>query len=116
MSTLRTAVLLPFTFAQNEEGEYYVPVTKRIENTGDDRVSAVVNALINGPNMSSNLISDIHQDVKLLSAKMDDGKVTLDFNEAIYGAFNEKMISNHVINSLVLSLTEQPSKKCFDNG
>ncbi|RFB17728.1 sporulation protein [Bacillus sp. HNG] len=100
-----------YFFAQNEEGDYYVPVTKRIENTGDDRVSAVVNALINGPNMSSNLISDIHQDVKLLSAKMDDGKVTLDFNEAIYGAFNEKMISNHVINSLVLSLTEQPEVK-----
>ncbi|THE09440.1 sporulation protein [Bacillus timonensis] len=100
-----------YFFVQNEEGEYYVPVTKRIENTGDDKVSAVVNALIDGPNMGSNLISELHQDVKLLSAKMDDGKVTLDFNEAIYGAFNEKMISNHVINSLVLSLTEQPEVK-----
>ncbi|MFS0822491.1 GerMN domain-containing protein [Bacillus sp. 1P02SD] len=100
-----------YFFVQNEEGEYYVPVTKRIENTGDDKVSAVVNALIDGPNMGSNLISELHQDVKLLSAKMDDGKVTLDFNEAIYGAFNEKMISNHVVNSLVLSLTEQPEVK-----
>ncbi|MEH7236243.1 GerMN domain-containing protein [Bacillus sp. JJ1562] len=100
-----------YFFVQNEAGEYYVPVTKRIENTEDDRVSAVVNALIDGPNMSSNLISDIHQDVKLLSAKMEDGKVTLDFNEAIYGSFDENMISKHVINSLVLSLTEQPEVK-----
>ncbi len=100
-----------YFFVQNEEGEYYVPVTKRIENSGDDRVSAVVNALIDGPNMGSELISEIHQDVKLLSAKMKDGKVTLDFNEAIFGAFNEEVISNHVINSLVLSLTEQPEVK-----
>ncbi|MEH7387869.1 GerMN domain-containing protein [Bacillus sp. JJ1521] len=100
-----------YFYAQNEAGEYYVPVTKRIENTGDDRVAAVVNALIDGPTMGSELISEIHQDVKLLGAKMEDGKVTLDFNEAIFGAFNEDMISNHVINSLVLSLTEQPEVK-----
>ncbi|MCC3356511.1 GerMN domain-containing protein [Bacillus sp. REN16] len=100
-----------YFYVQNDEGEYYVPVTKRVENTGDDRVSAVVNALINGPDMGSDLISDIHQDVKLLGTKMEDGKVTLDFNEAIFGAFNEKMISKHVINSLVLSLTEQPEVK-----
>ncbi|MEH7379742.1 GerMN domain-containing protein [Bacillus sp. JJ1533] len=100
-----------YFFVQNDAGEYYVPVTKRVENTGDDKVSAVVNALIEGPDMGSDLISEIHQDVKLLSAKMEDGIVTLDFNEAIYGAFNEKMISKHVINSLVLSLTEQPEVK-----
>ncbi len=100
-----------YFYVQNEDAEYYVPVTKRIENTGDDRVSAVVNALIDGPNMSSNLISEIHQDVKLLGAKVEDGNVTLDFNEAIFGSFNEKMISKHVINSLVLSLTEQPEVK-----
>ncbi len=100
-----------YFYVQNEDAEYYVPVTKRIENTGDDRVSAVVNALIDGPKMSSNLISEIHQDVKLLGAKVEDGNVTLDFNEAIFGSFNEKMISKHVINSLVLSLTEQPEVK-----
>ncbi len=100
-----------YFYVQNEDAEYYVPVTKRVENTGDDRVSAVVNALIDGPNMSSNLISEIHQDVKLLGAKVEDGNVTLDFNEAIFGSFNEKMISKHVINSLVLSLTEQPEVK-----
>lgn len=100
-----------YFYVQNEDAEYYVPVTKRIENTGDDRVSAVVNALIDGPKMSSNLISEIHQDVKLLGAKVEDGNVTLDFNEAIFGSFNEKMISKHVINSLVLSLTEQPDVK-----
>lgn len=100
-----------YFYVQNEDAEYYVPVTKRIENTGDDRVSAVVNALIDGPKMSSNLISEIHQDVKLLGAKVEDGNVTLDFNEAIFGSFNEKIISKHVINSLVLSLTEQPEVK-----
>ncbi|WP_449537173.1 GerMN domain-containing protein [Ferdinandcohnia sp. Marseille-Q9671] len=100
-----------YFYVQNEDAEYYVPVTKRIENTGDDQVAAVVNALIDGPNITSNLISDIHQNVELLDSSMEDGKVTLDFNEAIFGAFNEKMISKHVINSLVLSLTEQPEIK-----
>ena len=47
-------------------------------------------------------------DVKLLEEpKVENGKVTLNFNESIYGSFEKKVISQNVLDSLVLSLTEQ---------
>ncbi|MBT2693095.1 GerMN domain-containing protein [Bacillus sp. ISL-55] len=92
-----------------EEGAYYyVPVTKRVSNDVKDNITAIVNELVEGPAYASNLLSDFQSGVKLLDApKVEDGKVTLNFNESIYGSFEEKMVSEHLLNSLVLSLTEQ---------
>ena len=39
--------------------------------------------------------------------KLENGKVTLNFNESIYGSFKEKIVSEHLLDALVLSLTEQ---------
>ena len=67
-----------------------------------------MNELVEGPAYASNLLSEFQADVKLLDTpKLEDGKVTLNFNESIFGSFEEKMVSEHVLNSLVLSLTEQ---------
>ncbi|WHY65895.1 GerMN domain-containing protein [Neobacillus sp. SuZ13] len=92
-----------------EEGSYYyVPVTRRVSNNEKDNYVAVVNELIKGPSEKSTLVSEFMSDVKLLEApKYEDGKVTLNFNENIYGSFKEKEISQHLLDSLVLSLTEQ---------
>jgi germination protein M len=105
--TNSTSVTLYF-MAQDEKQTYYVPVTKRIENTEKDKFAAVVSSLIKGPSHNSGLVSDFQPDVKLLKTKYENGTVTLDFNEEIFGSFKEKMISKHVIDTLVLSLTEQP--------
>jgi germination protein M len=92
----------------DETNYYYVPVTKRVSNGTKDQVVAVVNELVKGPSYKSNLVSEFLSDVKLLEEpKVEDGKVTLNFNEAVYGSFEEKMISQHLLTSLVLSLTEQ---------
>lgn len=92
-----------------EEGSYYyVPVTKRVSNKEKDNVEAAVNQLIEGPNYASNLLSDFVSGVKLLEKpKIENGKVTLNFNDSIFGSFEEKIVSQHLLNSLVLSLTEQ---------
>ncbi|MFC5735342.1 GerMN domain-containing protein [Cytobacillus gottheilii] len=93
-----------------EDNYYYVPVTKRISNETNDNVVAVVNELADGPNYGSNLLMDMNNDVQLLDEpKVENGTVTLNFNEAIYSTFDdeEKMISQHLMNALVLSLTEQ---------
>lgn len=92
-----------------EEGAYYyVPVTRRVNNSVKDNIVAVVNELVKGPNSKSTLVSEFMPDVKLLEApKVEGGKVTLNFNENIYSSFEEKEISQHLLNALVLSLTEQ---------
>jgi len=87
---------------------YFVPVTKRVSNKTENDIDAVISELVKGPNVASNLLNEFNPDVKLLEEpKVEDGKVTLNFNESIYGSFEEKIISKNVLDSLVLSLTEQ---------
>ncbi len=97
-----------YFIAQSGKKHYYVPVTRRIANNSKDEVTAVVKELIKGPSHKSNLVSDFNSDVKLLGEpKYQDGKITLNFNENIYGNVSKNIVSSYVLNSLVLSLTEQ---------
>lgn len=92
-----------------KDNYYYVPVTKRVSNNEEDNIAAAVSELVKGPGVSSNLLNEFRPEVKLIDeAKVEDGKVTLNFNESIINSFEEKKISEHVLNTLVLSLTEQP--------
>lgn len=103
-----TKPLTVYYLGGDADNYYYVPVTKRVSNTTTDPVVAVVNELIKGPNISSGLVSEFLSSVELLDKPaVADGKVTLNFNEAVYGSFEEKMVSEHLLTSLVLSLTEQ---------
>ena len=96
-----------------EEGSYYyVPVTRRVSNQVKDNITAVVDELVKGPSYSSNLVTDFVSGVKLLEApKVENEKVTLNFNESIYGSFKEKVVSQHLLDALVLSITEQQGIK-----
>ncbi|MFX3624008.1 MAG: GerMN domain-containing protein [Ectobacillus sp.] len=97
-----------YFLSQNNKQTYYVPVTRRIANNTEDEVTAVVKELVKGPSHSSHLTSDFNPDVKLVEApKYENGQVTLNFNKDIYGSAGKNIISNYVLNSLVLSLTEQ---------
>ncbi|MFE8703793.1 GerMN domain-containing protein [Cytobacillus sp. FJAT-54145] len=92
----------------DEDSYYYVPVTRRVSNDVENNIAAVVGELVKGPSYTSSLLTDFLPDVALVEEpKVEDGKVTLNFNEAVYGSFEEKIISQHLLNSLVLSLTEQ---------
>lgn len=93
-----------------EDSYYYVPVTRRVKNSEKDPITAAVNELIKGPSDKSNLVSEFMPDAKLIEApKYTDGQVTLNFNKNIYSSFNEKdkVVSQHLLDALVLSLTEQ---------
>jgi germination protein M len=108
MDITNTKPLTVYYLGGEEGSYYYVPVTKRVNNNVEDNIAAVVDELIKGPSQSSNLVTDFMSDVKLLEApKIEKGKVTLNFNENVFGSFEEKMISQHLLDSLVLSLTEQ---------
>ncbi|MBO1515082.1 GerMN domain-containing protein [Metabacillus bambusae] len=105
-----THPLTVYYTAESDGQQYFVPVTKRVSNTETDSIVSAVEELVDGPTASTGLISDFQNGVELLSApKYEDGKVTLDFNESIYGSSDEeqKIISSNVLQSLVLTLTEQ---------
>lgn len=103
-----TKAVTVYYLGGEEDSYYYVPVTRRVSNNVADNVEAAVNELIKGPNYASNLLSDFVSGVELLDKpKIENGKVILNFNESIYGSFEEKIVSQHLLNSLVLTLTEQ---------
>ncbi|MBM7691982.1 germination protein M [Peribacillus deserti] len=99
-----------------EEGEYYyVPVTRRITDTKADPVTAAVNELIKGPAFASKLISEFVPEIALLdSPKVDEGKVTLNFNKSVLNSTKNNQISSYLLDSLVLSLTEQKEIKSVE--
>lgn len=104
-----TKPITVYYLGQQGENYYYVPVTRRVSNKIENNVEAVVQQLINGPSYSSPLLSEFLPDVALLDKpKVEDGKVILNFNESIVGSVKkDNMISEHILTSLVLSLTEQ---------
>lgn len=86
-----THPLTVYYLAENEDSEYYVPVTKRIDNSEKDDITAAINELAKGPSKVSGLLTDFSEDVKLVSKpKIKDGRVTLDFNQSIFGSADEK--------------------------
>ncbi|ANB60822.1 GerMN domain-containing protein [Anoxybacteroides amylolyticum] len=103
-----THPVVVYFVAQQGEKTYYVPVTRRIPNKETDDITATVNELVKGPTYGSGLVSDFQPDVQLVTKpSYENGKVTLNFNDAIYGSNKKHVISDHVLNALVLSLTEQ---------
>jgi germination protein M len=91
-----------------KDSYYFVPVTKRVSNNIENNIDAAVSELVKGPSVASNLLNEFLPEVALLDEpKVENGKVTLNFNESIYSSFEEKEISQNVLDSLVLSLTEQ---------
>jgi germination protein M len=96
-----------YFLAQTDDLEtYYVPVTRRINQT-DDLVTATIEELISGPSLESNLLTNFRTGVELLtSPTIEENVATLNFNESILEDMESKMISDEVLNSIVLSLTE----------
>ncbi|MFJ5965519.1 GerMN domain-containing protein [Bacillus sp. NPDC093026] len=103
-----------YYLSESDDQTYYVPVTTRSPKKDEDPITAAIDELVSGPSKTSNLLTDFNQDVKLVTPpKVKDGHVTLDFNESIFGSADEKkkVISQKVLNSIVLTLTEMPDVK-----
>ncbi|WP_170007851.1 GerMN domain-containing protein [Bacillus fonticola] len=108
-----TSQVTVYYLGQNDEGQYYqVPVTTRIDKSLDP-VTATIAKLVEGPAYtSSNLVSEFLTDVELVEAPIvEDGLVTLNFNEALLAGNEEGVLSSRMLQSIVLSLTEQKSIK-----
>ncbi|AST92776.1 MULTISPECIES: GerMN domain-containing protein [Sutcliffiella] len=106
---MNTRPVTLYYIGENNNGDtYYVPVTKRIKAENANNYEAIIDELINGPSSTSGLLSGFTNDVELLSEpKYENGLLTLDFNENIVG-WSDNTISKEVIDTIVLTLTEQP--------
>ncbi len=109
MDITNTRPVTVYFIHQDDNTKYYVPVTKRVSNQVDNDIEAVVQALVDGPSLTSGLLPGLNPNVELLEdPTVEKGQVTLNFNDGILGSFTSMIITEDTLNSLVLSLTEQP--------
>jgi len=98
-----TPVTLYFLNQNDQNYQYYVPVTRMVKRT-DDVATAVVEQLIKGPDAAKGLSSVINATAQVNSVKQSDDLVTVDFSSALLGA--DQKASAEALQSVVLSLTE----------
>lgn len=102
------AVTLYYPTQQGQQ-LYYVPVTQHIEVKDDDLIQSIVQALLDGPSYEWDLLHVFNPNAALVeSATVTSGVLELMFNEEILSDVNQAFISDEVMETLVLTLTDQP--------
>ncbi|WP_323125840.1 GerMN domain-containing protein [Gracilibacillus oryzae] len=101
------ATTLYFPMQSEDESIYYVPITQHIEK-GASEYESIVQALLNGPSLELPLENYINTGSQLAQAPViQDGILSLTFNENILTNSEKSMIADEVMRSLVMTLTEQ---------
>ncbi len=95
---------------QQNDNQYYVPVTKYINNKGEDKIKIIVDELSTSPIYETNLMSYLDANVVLKDYSLEENQLKLNFNEAILSDKN-KHILEEVVYTLGLSMEENYNVK-----
>ena len=95
---------------QQNDNQYYVPVTKYINNKGEDKIKIIVDELSTSPIYETNLMSYLDTNVVLKDYSLEENQLKLNFNEAILSDKN-KHILEEVVYTLGLSMEENYNVK-----
>ncbi|GGC93168.1 spore germination protein GerM [Thalassobacillus devorans] len=94
--------------AQNENQDfYYVPVTTHLNTSDNDSYESIVQALVEGPSFDLPLLTAFNEEAELLETSFENGVLSLSFNEALLSNQEKQSVSEHVMKSLVMTLTDQ---------
>lgn len=89
---------------------YYVPVTRLIPRT-QDVAKATLEQLISGPKRGTKLFSSILPDTQLIEVAITGDTVMANFSKELLSFDGTSKVSEEVIQSIVLSLTENTMTK-----
>ena len=90
---------------------YYVPVTKYLNNSNQDKIKLIIEQLSTSPMYQSNLMSFLNTNAKLLNYKLDDDKISLNFNDMILNDVASNNILEEVVYTICLSLEDELNVK-----
>lgn len=82
---------------------YYVPVTSYI-NDNREKIEIIIEELASSKLYTSDLMSFLDNETKLISSSNDNKTLTLEFNDAIFNDMTEKTILEEVTYSISLSV------------
>ena len=87
--------------------QYYVPVTKYINNENQDKVKIIIDELATSLTYETNLMSYLDNNVKLLDYEIIDDKIKLNFNNLILSDITSNTILEEVLYTISLSLFDE---------
>ncbi|MGL4337665.1 MAG: GerMN domain-containing protein [Turicibacter sp.] len=94
-----------YYLTDDTQNGYLVPVTRLISSS-QDPISYAINELINGPK-TSEYVSVFDNQVALIDPpELEDGVISLNFNDALYYDRGQSMVSSLMMKQLVSTLTE----------
>ncbi|MBQ9011187.1 MAG: GerMN domain-containing protein [Bacilli bacterium] len=88
--------------SQNNGREYYIPVTKYL-NDNRDKISIVIDELTIGLNYNEKLMSFLNSDAKLVSSSIDGDTLKLEFNSSLFDDVTTKEVLEEVVYTICLS-------------
>jgi len=86
---------------------YYVPVTKYINNSNQDKIEVIIEELQSAPIYESNLMSFLDTNAKLLDYEINDKMIKLNFNNMILNDIGDSSILEEVVYTVFLSLKDE---------
>ena len=84
--------------------EYYVPVTKYVNNENKDKIKVIINELSTSPTYENNLMSYLNSNTNLINYNLDNDTLILNFDNSIYN--NNKNILEEVVYTISLSFND----------
>jgi germination protein M len=101
--------------SQHDGKFYHVPITQHVEVEKGNTYQSIVQALIEGPSYDLNLLNVFNNGTSLTKKPTyNDGIVSLTFNEAVLSNVEKSSISDELMQTIVLTLTDQPGVEAVD--
>ncbi len=101
--------------SEYNDNRYYVPITQHIEMDDQDIFAPIVRALISGPTYQFNALHVFNAETSLIHRPtLENGVLTLVFNQEILKDSDKAVISDEVIETLVRTLTEHPRVEAIE--
>lgn len=86
------------------DNKYYVPVTKYVNSTSDDKVKVIIKELSSSPVYQTNLMSYLNAGAVVEDYDYTEGVLKLNFNELLLSDITEKNILEEVVYTIGLSM------------
>lgn len=86
------------------DDKYYVPVTKYVNSTSDDKVKVIIKELSSSPVYQTNLMSYLNAGAVVEDYDYTEGVLKLNFNELLLSDITEKNILEEVVYTIGLSM------------
>lgn len=85
--------------------EYYVPVTKYVNNTNTDKIKVIIKELSSTPIYETNLMSYLNANTEIYDYELMDNNLKLNFNNMLLSDVDSNKILEEVIYTIGLSVS-----------